>query len=58
MIAATGMALDLKPKAIVPIHDWHWNEAARQAAYDKLEKFFAEHGITFIKVADGQAIDL
>lgn len=58
MIAATGMAQRLKPKVIVPIHDWHWNDKARAAAYDKLEEFFAKHDIDFRKPADGQAIEV
>jgi L-ascorbate metabolism protein UlaG (beta-lactamase superfamily) len=57
MIRAAGLALELRPKYIVPIHDWHWNTTARQQAYDRLESFFAEHDITFLKVVDGQPIE-
>jgi len=58
MIAAADMALRLKPKAIVPIHDWHWNDKARAAAYDKLQGFFAGHDIVFHKPTDGQTIEV
>lgn len=58
MVAATDMALRLKPKTIVPIHDWHWNDTARAAAYDKLEGFFRGQGIAFLKPTDGQALEI
>lgn len=55
MTDAAAMALHLKPKIILPIHDWHWNDAARRQIYDRLEGFFAKHDIRFIKPVDGQA---
>lgn len=58
MMNAAAMALRLKPKAIVPIHDWHWNADARAGAYATLEAFFKGHDITFHKPVDGQAIQL
>ena len=54
MIAAVQLALELKPKYIIPIHDWHWSETARHSSYDRLEEIFAEKGnITFIKAETG-----
>ncbi len=58
MINAVRMAQQLKPKVILPIHDWHWNEIARREAYDRLEEFFSIQGIRFLKPIDGQAIQL
>lgn len=58
MINAAGMAQRLKPKKIIPVHDWHWNEQAREGAYSTLEGFFANQNIEFIKVRDGQAIEV
>jgi L-ascorbate metabolism protein UlaG (beta-lactamase superfamily) len=55
---AAELALELKPKYIIPIHDWHWNDAARNQAYDRLQKFFQEHGIEFIMVKDGASIEI
>ncbi len=45
----------LKPKVIIPIHDWHWNDVARRQAYDRLEEFFKDQGIAFIKPVDSEA---
>ncbi|HEU5187879.1 MAG TPA: hypothetical protein VFT87_05265, partial [Candidatus Saccharimonadales bacterium] len=58
MIPAATLGATLKPKTIIPIHDWHWNSAARSAAYDTLEAFFAKQNITFIKPTDGIAFTL
>lgn len=53
MVDALRLALDLKPRYIIPIHDWHWRDEAREAAYDRMEELFAEHGSTFIHAVNG-----
>jgi L-ascorbate metabolism protein UlaG (beta-lactamase superfamily) len=58
MMNAAALGLSLHPKYIVPIHDWHWNETARQGAYERLAQFYAEHGVTFIKPQDGVAFEI
>lgn len=57
-VDAVRLALDLKPKFIIPIHDWHWSDSARKGAYENMEKLFAENGITFFKMETGQAVDI
>lgn len=52
--AAVKLALELKPKYIIPIHDWHWSDAARQGSYDTMQMLFADAGITFIKAVNGE----
>jgi len=54
VVNATQLGLKLKPKYIIPIHDWHWSDAARESTYATLEKDFAEQGITFIKAINGE----
>jgi len=58
VMAAAQLALDLKPRVIVPIHDWHWNDSARQQLYERLAAFFAEHDITFVKTQDGVGFEV
>jgi L-ascorbate metabolism protein UlaG (beta-lactamase superfamily) len=53
VVKATALALKLKPKYVLPIHDWHWRDEARQSMYDTLEQRFDESGITFLKLIDG-----
>ncbi|HEX7368172.1 MAG TPA: hypothetical protein VF261_00765, partial [Candidatus Saccharimonadales bacterium] len=57
-VKAVEVALALKPQHIVPIHDWHWNDAARESAYDSLERLFAQQGITFHKMTTGEPITI
>jgi L-ascorbate metabolism protein UlaG (beta-lactamase superfamily) len=55
-IRAVTLALELKPKHILPIHDWHWSDAAREGSYASMEKAFAEHDITFHKLKTGEPV--
>jgi len=55
-VRAINLALELKPQHIIPIHDWHWRDEARQMMYDMMEKTFAEQGITFHKMVTSQPV--
>lgn len=57
-IDAVALGLNLRPKAIVPIHDKMWDVEWQRSMYDRLENFYAEHGITFVKAIDGQSFTL
>jgi L-ascorbate metabolism protein UlaG (beta-lactamase superfamily) len=57
-IRAINLALELKPKHVLPIHDWHWSDAARQGSYDAAERILGEQGITFHKLQTGQPVEL
>lgn len=57
-IKALNLALELKPKHVLPIHDWHWNEQARAQTYGMFERVLGERGITFHKLATGQPVDI
>jgi L-ascorbate metabolism protein UlaG (beta-lactamase superfamily) len=53
-VDAVRLALALKPTYIIPIHDWHWSDAARATVYDRLEQRFEQAGITFVEAVDGE----
>ena len=55
-VRAVNLALELKPKYILPIHDWHWRQEAKQQTYDSLEKLFADKGIQFLKLENGKPV--
>lgn len=57
-VAAVRLGLKLQPRYILPIHDWHWQDQARQNTYDQLERIFGQAGITFLKPETGIAIEL
>lgn len=58
VMRAAELGAELKPKYIIPIHDWHWNTEARASFYDRLEAFFKDKDITFVKAIDGEVIEL
>ena len=57
-IRALNLALELKPKHVLPIHDWHWSDAAREQSYGMFERILGEQGITFHKLKTGQPIEI
>ena len=57
-IEGIRMAMKLKPKVVVPIHDWMWNNTWRQNMYDRLETFFQKEGVLFLKTTDGQTYEV
>jgi L-ascorbate metabolism protein UlaG (beta-lactamase superfamily) len=44
---AVQLALQLKPKVIIPIHDWMWKDDFRNMMYQRLAAFFNPQGIEF-----------
>ena len=53
-VKAVNLALALKPKYILPIHDWHWRDEAREQMYSAMTELFGAHNITFIPLKTGQ----
>lgn len=53
---AVNLALQLKPQHVLPIHDWHWRDEAREQMYNRFEQVFADNGITFHKLKNGEPI--
>lgn len=57
-IAAIELAVKLKPKFVLPIHDWMWNDDWRANCYDRFQKIFGDKGITFLPAVDGRPIEI
>lgn len=57
-IKALNLALDLKPKFVLPIHDWHWRDEARDQTYDMFERVLGEQDIKFFKLQTGQPVEI
>ncbi len=55
---AAELGAELRPQTIIPIHDWHLNDQARAGFYDRLEVYFQEHGIRFVKPVNGQPFEV
>ena len=58
MVAALEKAVELRPKLVVPIHDWHWNEKARKALYAMAESYLQRHDIEFHGLEAGESLDI
>jgi len=57
-IRAVNVALELKPTKVIPIHDWHWNDTARERAYNQFEEVLGKAGIQFFKLQTGQPVTI
>lgn len=55
---AVHLAFQHKPKYVLPIHDWHWRDEAREMMYGGLKQAFATEGIEFIHLKDGEPVNL
>lgn len=55
---ALALAIKLKPKFVLPIHDWHWSDQARVSMYERLEAVLNEEGITFFKLVNGTPVQI
>jgi len=55
---AVSKALSMKPKVIIPIHDWLWKDDVRRGMYERLTEFFKQHNIAFKGVETGEIIEV
>lgn len=55
---ALNLALGLKPQHVLPIHDWHWSDAAREQMYGRFDHVLGEQGIMFHKLETGQPVEI
>jgi len=55
-IRAVNLAIELKPKYVLPIHDWHWSDQARTELYEKARQALDTEGITFIPLVTGEPV--
>lgn len=53
---AVELAESLKPQIVLPIHDWHWNDQARDSFYKRLEGYFENKEIRFIPLKTGETV--
>ena len=58
MVDAVNLAVKLKPKIVLPIHDWHWKNEAREGMYETVGKYLKERGIDFVNLTDKVAVNL
>lgn len=47
-----------RPQIVLPLHDWHWNQTAREAIYDRLTEVMAMFDIKFIPLENCVNIEI
>jgi L-ascorbate metabolism protein UlaG (beta-lactamase superfamily) len=47
-----------RPAKFVPLHDWHWNEQAREGFYSGLTDAMGKFGVEFVAVENGVPIEV
>lgn len=57
-VAAFNLAVKLKPRHVLPIHDWHWNDQARDWMYSMFGNGLGERGIEFHELETGKPIEI
>lgn len=55
---AVQLVLELKPRYIIPIHDWHWRDEVRTEMYGRLQQIFAANSLKFVIPVDGVAFKI
>ena len=59
MVQALEKAAALKPKLVIPIHDWHWKDEARKRLYRMAATYLRGQGVEeFRGLEDGESIDI
>ncbi|HSX18470.1 MAG TPA: MBL fold metallo-hydrolase [Candidatus Saccharimonadales bacterium] len=55
---ALKTVVELKPKTVIPVHDWEWHKAAREARYSMCKNLLEPHSIEFIGLENAQPIEI
>ncbi len=57
-IRAVNLILELKPRFVLPIHDWMWRDEWREMSYDRIAAALEGSGVTFLRPTNGQVIEV
>lgn len=55
---AVRLAIQLKPRCVLPIHDSMWNDSWRQNWYQNIKSVLEQNKIEFLWPKDGETIDI
>lgn len=55
---ALEVIVKLKPKIVLPLHDWEWHRAARENRYSRAKELLKKHGIEFIELENAEPVEL
>jgi L-ascorbate metabolism protein UlaG (beta-lactamase superfamily) len=55
---AIDLVIKLKPKYVIPIHDWHYKDEVREDFHQRLRSRTKEFGVTTLIQPDGQTVEI
>ncbi len=55
---ALNKVVELKPKAVIPTHDWEWHRAARESRYQMSRSLLEPHDIKFIELENSISTEI
>ena len=55
---AVALAIRVRPRYVVPIHDWYLEERGKGWLYSMAERALAEEGITLLALDDFEAVSV
>lgn len=55
---ALDAVVKLSPKIVLPVHDWHWHEAARRQMYQMSHRLLEPKRVRFMALQNGQPVEL
>lgn len=55
---ALDVVVELKPKVVLPLHDWEWHKAARHSRYSGAKEFLKTHDIEFIELENAKSVEI
>lgn len=55
---AMDTIVKLKPKIVLPLHDWEWHKVARESRYSFAKKLLKKHKIEFIELENAEPVEL
>jgi L-ascorbate metabolism protein UlaG (beta-lactamase superfamily) len=56
IVETLNLVFGLRPKYVLPIHDWFWKPEAKAMFYDRLQALCKEQDIEFIPLENGKPI--
>src|SRR3989344_4946536 len=57
-VASVEKAADVKPKIVIPIHDWHCKDSARKKLYDTAKNYLSARSIDFRGLETGEEVTI
>lgn len=47
-----------RPKTVIPLHDWHWNDQAREGFYSRLPEVLGQFEVKFLPLKNGVTVEV